>query len=83
MPHIPKGFCLECKKELIIKKNGVLLEVRTNKDKPYYLIDSDTWECPDCEIELSLGLAQQPYSNNYDDDFEDRRKDVEGIVYLK
>lgn len=47
MVHIPRAFC-GCGHEMLVKKNGVVLQVNSCGTIPYYKIHSDEYECPNC-----------------------------------
>jgi hypothetical protein len=42
--------------------------------KPYKIWVGDLWECPNCHAQIVSGVAHQPLSEHYKEDFEEVRQ---------
>lgn len=60
-----KLVCSMCEIEFKPVKNGVEV-VEFSDNGPYKLWEADEWECPDCNIRVVTGFAQQPTHRNDD-----------------
>lgn len=63
---IPRVICNgeECDEEMVIDKTGVITEMLTSNEEPYYKVSGDRYRCPSCGAVVTL-LAQKHIAEAY------------------
>lgn len=82
-----KPICVNCQRFYHPKRNGVtFIESMPNGDAampgkespecwtPYKVWLGDLWECPNCNSQIIVGVAQYPISEHYEDNFDEALK---------
>ena len=90
-----KPICKPCQRFFRPKKNGFAFVERMpvvngakpgteepEKWKPYKLWDGDLWECKGCGAEIIVGIASEPISEHYLDDFAETRASYPTADYI-
>ena len=70
---MPKLACCKCGVSLVPENNGVyVIELFTKEEIPYKIWHADRWKCPICGKEIMAGYGQNPISEHYLPDFNNR-----------
>jgi hypothetical protein len=54
------------------KSGVVLVKMFSDPPRPYQLFQADIHTCPKCGYEVVAGVANQPYAEHFQDDFNDK-----------
>ena len=81
-----KMVCVTCQVEFKSEQNGIwLAEMFLKNEKIYKLWHADLWKCPGCEKEIVAGLSNQPVSEHFQEDLEERvrllKEKGERVIY--
>lgn len=71
MPHIPRAVCLNCDREMVTERQGVMVKALAGFG-PYYIIAADRLECNLCGWQALVGWAGAPVAHHFEEGFEDR-----------
>ena len=66
MPTFGNHVCVNCKRMLKIKKNGIIVAEHLKNGELYKVWSADLFECPNCGFELISGFGNQPNYHHFD-----------------
>jgi hypothetical protein len=76
--------CLDCRKFLRVKKNGVVIEEGMPNGsggwQSYKLWHGDLYECPDCGFQLVTGFGHKPLAEHYESTYAVARERYQPIA---
>lgn len=73
---MPTPVCVECRKEMIPEHNGTMF-IEKASFGPYKIWMADKWKCRGCGKEILCGFGQNPLSEHYMDNFQEKLKEAQ------